>query len=131
MSGREPTDPRDDLVRYVQKLLIAVAVGADALETILVNLLDNALHHAGPAPTVTIGLSRDGGTAVLTVADNGPGIDPESQSKLFEPYFTTKSKGTGLGLTNTQNIILNHNGHIALESEKGKGAAFTITLDFA
>jgi signal transduction histidine kinase len=58
-------------------------------------------------------------------------MDAESQSKLFEPYFTTKTKGTGLGLTNTQNIILNHNGHISLESVKGRGTSFMITLDFA
>jgi signal transduction histidine kinase len=67
----------------------------------------------------------------VVITDNGPGIDKESMPKLFEPYYTTKPKGSGLGLTNTQNIILNHNGHIGIESEKGKGAAFTILLDFA
>ena len=46
---------------------------------------------------------------MVAITDNGPGIDEESLSKIFEPYFTNKLKGTGLGLTNTQNIILNHN----------------------
>jgi signal transduction histidine kinase len=55
----------------------------------------------------------------------------ESQPRIFEPYFTNKSKGTGLGLTNTQNIILNHNGQIAFESKKGEGTTFTIQLNFA
>jgi len=50
---------------------------------------------------------------------------------VFEPYFTNKPKGTGLGLTNTQNIILNHNGQIGFESKKGAGTTFTIHLCFA
>jgi signal transduction histidine kinase len=68
---------------------------------------------------------------VVSITDNGPGIDEESLSRIFEPYFTNKQKGTGLGLTNTQNIILNHKGHIAFESRKGVGTTFTIQLDFA
>ena len=74
--------------------------------------------------------SRDN-KCVISITDNGPGIDEESLSKVFEPYFTSKTKGTGLGLTNTQNIILNHNGHISLESKKGEGTTFTIQLAFA
>jgi signal transduction histidine kinase len=74
--------------------------------------------------------SRDN-KCVISITDNGPGIDEESLSKVFEPYFTSKTKGTGLGLTNTQNIILNHNGHIGLESKKGEGTTFTIQLAFA
>ena len=51
--------------------------------------------------------------------------------RLFEPYFTTKEKGTGLGLTNTQNIILSHNASISAESMPGKGTSFTISFAFA
>lgn len=68
---------------------------------------------------------------VIVISDNGPGIPEESQSRIFEPYFTNKPKGTGLGLTNTQNIILNHKGQIAVESKKGEGTTFTIQLNFA
>jgi signal transduction histidine kinase len=109
-----------------------VAVDVERIKIAFLNIIVNAVEAMEPGRGILqlrTG-SRDD-KCVVTITDNGPGIDPESQSKLFEPYFTTKSKGTGLGLTNTQNIILNHNGHIALESEKGKGAAFTITLDFA
>jgi signal transduction histidine kinase len=56
---------------------------------------------------------------------------PESLAKLFEPYFTSKASGSGLGLTNTQNIILNHNGNIRVESELGKGTQFIISLNFS
>lgn len=68
------------------------------------------------------------GKCVVVIADNGKGMDKESVSKLFEPYFTTKENGTGLGLTNTHNIILNHKGSVYAESEPGKGTKFTIVL---
>jgi len=67
---------------------------------------------------------------VVEISDNGIGMDAIALSKLFEPYFTTKQKGNGLGLTNTQNIILNHKGNIMVESIPGKGSTFTISFFF-
>ena len=55
-------------------------------------------------------------------------MDKDALSRLFEPYFTSKPNGNGLGLTNTQNIILNHKGDIIVKSEKGAGTTFIITL---
>ena len=60
--------------------------------------------------------------------DNGIGMNEEIITKLFEPFFSNKDNGNGLGLTNTQNIILNHKGKIDVESEEGKGTRFIITL---
>jgi signal transduction histidine kinase len=68
---------------------------------------------------------------IIKIADNGKGIDKESLSKLFEPYFTNKSKGTGLGLTNTQNIIFTHNGQITADSKLGAGTTFIVMLNYA
>jgi len=65
---------------------------------------------------------------VVTITDNGAGMNKESLSKLFEPYFTTKEKGTGLGLTNVQNIILSHNANIYAESTEGTGTSFIISF---
>ena len=67
----------------------------------------------------------------VEISDNGAGISKDALGKIFEPYFTGKSKGTGLGLTSTQNIIFNHQGTIDVESEEGKGSTFIITLNFA
>ena len=67
----------------------------------------------------------------IIIIDNGHGMDDESLSKLFEPYFTNKPNGNGLGLTNTQNIILNHKGDITVQSKRNEGTSFIITLDFA
>ena len=80
---------------------------------------------------LTLETKAENGKCIVIISDNGFGMDAETLSKLFEPYFTSKEKGNGLGLTNTQNIILNHRGTIKVESEVGKGTSFIITLDFA
>ncbi len=65
---------------------------------------------------------------VIEFIDNGSGMDEETSQKLFEPYFTSKAKGNGLGLTHTQNIIINHKGNIQVSSQPGEGTTFTIIL---
>ena len=67
-------------------------------------------------------------TAVLHVIDTGPGIDTEAARRIFEPYFTTKSGGTGLGLPTARRIIEAHGGRIKLHTEPGRGTDFQITL---
>ncbi|HTI12563.1 MAG TPA: CHASE3 domain-containing protein [Puia sp.] len=108
-----------------------IAVDVERMRIAFLNIIVNAIEAMEPGKGILQlkTLSRDH-KCVVVITDNGPGIDKESQSKLFEAYFTTKTKGTGLGLTNTQNIILNHSGHISMESEPGIGTSFTITLDF-
>lgn len=64
----------------------------------------------------------------IEISDNGIGISKEKLDHLFEPYFTSKANGSGLGLTNTQNIIFSHKGSIRVESEEGKGTRFCIKL---
>lgn len=75
---------------------------------------------------VTTDISEEG--VQLIIADSGHGIPPEYINKIFEPYFTTKENGTGLGLTLTYKIIKEHNGDISVISEPGKGTKFIITL---
>ena len=65
---------------------------------------------------------------ILYVSDTGVGIPPENLPHIFDAYFTTKRGGTGLGLPTTRRIIEEHNGHIAVESEPGKGTSFRIDL---
>ena len=68
------------------------------------------------------------GRVFIRISDNGSGIPPQNLAKLFEPFFTNKTKGTGLGLTATQNIILQHQGTIAVESKLGEGTSFLISF---
>jgi signal transduction histidine kinase/ActR/RegA family two-component response regulator len=67
----------------------------------------------------------------LIIADNGPGIPAEQLSRIFEPYFTTKPQGSGLGLATVHSIVKRHKGHIAVESERGRGTKFRIWLPAA
>ena len=64
---------------------------------------------------------KQGDKCIIEIIDNGTGMDEETVQKLFEPYFTSKLKGNGLGLTNTQNIILNHRGGITVQANRGLG----------
>jgi len=108
-----------------------IAVDVERMRIAFLNLIVNAIEAMEPGKGILqLKTLSTNGKCMVVITDNGPGIDAASQSKLFEAYFTTKSGGTGLGLTNTQNIILNHKGYINMESEVGKGTTFSITLDF-
>ena len=103
----------------------------EKIKIAFLNIIVNAVESM-PAERGLLRLKTQGkeNRCVITISDNGSGMDKETVSKLFEPYFTNKAKGNGLGLTNTQNIILNHKGTIEVDSELGKGTSFIITLNF-
>jgi signal transduction histidine kinase len=65
---------------------------------------------------------------ILQITDSGVGISKENLTTIFQPYFSTKEKGTGIGLSIAYRIISDHKGKIEVESEVGKGTTFTITL---
>jgi len=120
------------VIKYYSNDICDIAADVERIKIAFLNLIVNAIEAMEPGKGILqLRTATRDNKCVVTITDNGPGIDTDSQSRIFEPYFTTKTKGTGLGLTNTQNIILNHNGHISLDSDKGKGTTFTITLDFA
>ena len=102
-----------------------------ALERVLINLLTNAqeaMQQGGDVEIVTGQLPDEPGWLHVTVADSGPGIAPDSLSKLFDMDYTTKSKGSGLGLWLSRRIIQEHQGKIQVQSELGRGTTFTIKL---
>jgi signal transduction histidine kinase len=120
------------VVKHYLENICDIAVDVEKMKIAFLNIVVNAIEamEQGAGILQLQTMTREN-KCVVTITDNGGGLDEESMSKVFEPYFTSKTKGTGLGLTNTQNIILNHNGHISLESKKGEGTTFTIQLDFA
>ena len=79
-----------------------------------------------PLPAAITSLAN--GHIVVRVKDDGAGIKPESAGRLFQPYFTTKKHGTGLGLFVIRRIVEHHGGSVAVESEPGKGATFRVSL---
>jgi two-component system, sporulation sensor kinase E len=98
------------------------------IRQILINLIKNAMHAMtrGGILTIETGV-RDAGVWV-SVSDTGHGIPQDQINRIFEPYFSTKEKGTGLGLMLVQRIIQDHRGRIELESPPGKGTTFRIWL---
>ena len=77
---------------------------------------------------IMVDLAQTSGFIHLKVTDNGKGMDDEEKERIFTPYYTTKKKGTGLGLFIAQKIIKDHNGVIEVSSEQNKGTVFDIKL---
>ena len=103
----------------------------DALRRALINLIDNGLaacRQQREPERVSLVVERLPAGARLVVSDRGAGIAPQNLARIFEPDFTTKSDGMGLGLAIVENIIIGHGGVISVRSEPGHGAAFTVDL---
>ncbi len=107
-----------------------VSVDKERIKVAFLNIIINALEamENKKGSILTLETKVEGDIRRIIISDNGPGMDNEALNRVFEPYFTSKPKGNGLGLTNTQKVILNHKGEISVESSKGKGTSFTITL---
>ena len=107
-----------------------LSVDKEKMKVALLNIIVNAIEAMENGKGILqLSTREQENKCIIEIRDNGKGMDEEVRQKLFEPYFTSKLKGNGLGLTNTQNIILNHNGNIRVYSEPGNGSLFVITLD--
>jgi signal transduction histidine kinase len=100
------------------------------IEQVFINLLLNSLHAVDDKGLVTVKSTVDEGNRKIQVevADNGCGISKENMEKIFEPFFSTKANGTGLGLAVSYGIVANHKGDIRVSSEPGRGACFIVEL---
>ncbi|AHF14353.1 histidine kinase [Niabella soli DSM 19437] len=110
--------------------LCDVMVDKERIRLAFLNIIVNAIEamdEGGGILELTTLKQED--KCIVEVRDNGKGMDEDTLQNLFEPYFTSKSKGNGLGLTHTQNIILNHKGSIKVLSEPERGSRFIISLN--
>jgi len=98
------------------------------LKQILINLAQNAIAATEEGGKINISTLIKNDSVLLCFADSGIGMDKETQNRIFEPYYTTKVTGTGLGLTMVYKIIKEFGGNIDVKSEVGKGTIFTISL---
>ena len=100
------------------------------LEEVVLNILTNAIDASHPDCHIDIAAAVSGKMIKMTIADAGAGIDPDNLSRIFDPFYTTKSpgQGTGLGLYVAYQIINDHHGEISLSSEPGKGTTVTVLL---
>lgn len=106
----------------------------EAMASVLVNLLSNAMKFSPERKEVTVRLFRNDGNAVLQVADKGIGVPPKDLSKIFKRFYRSRhevvseTRGSGLGLTLVKHITEAHGGNVEVESEPGKGSVFSIIL---
>lgn len=105
-----------------------IVTDAERLRQTMINVLANAQDAGGTAGTVTLSTAPSEGGAVIAISDTGPGIPLEALPRIFDPYFTTKRTGTGIGLAIARNIVDGLGGRIAAESEAGAGTRITIVL---
>jgi polar amino acid transport system substrate-binding protein len=99
------------------------------LQRVVVNLLFNAIEAIGAQPgVITVHTEADAEQVRVWVEDNGPGISPEQQAHLFQPYYTTKTNGLGLGLYSASQIASQHGGSLQVESQPGVRTRFTLVV---
>ena len=131
---------RDRIDRSQVQLLREVDCDGDMegdpekLRRVVINLLGNALdaleEAEAPQPMIEVGVGENlaGSEVWIRIKDNGPGIDEDTQSKMFRPFFTSKANGTGLGLAISRKLVDAHGGTIELHSAPGVGTEFVLTF---
>jgi two-component system nitrogen regulation sensor histidine kinase NtrY len=119
-----------DLILDLDQDLPPLNFDREQLKRVFVNLFDNAIQAMNQKGRLWVTTKYDTKRkrAVVTVADEGSGIAPEDQERLFVPYFTRKKTGTGLGLAIVRRIITDHDGQIQAGNNHPKGAVFTFDL---
>jgi two-component system sensor kinase FixL len=105
-----------------------VTADAELLKIVFQNLFINAAHAVQGDGVIRAAVARTDGLCRVTIADNGPGIPPEVRAKLFRPFFTTKARGTGLGLSTAKRLVEAHGGTIQVECPPSGGTTVTINL---
>jgi signal transduction histidine kinase len=118
------------VIKHYDKNICELSLDKEKMKLAFLNIIVNAVEAMKNDDGVLVlrtFAAKD--KCVIEFTDNGSGMDDETQQRLFEPFFTSKMKGTGLGLTHTQNIIINHKGNISVRSRVGQGSTFIVTLN--
>jgi signal transduction histidine kinase len=127
-------DPDPRIRLDLDESIPGVVTDAERLRTALVNILANARHAALASPRpepVLVRTRRDNSHVTVTIQDHGVGITPEDMARIFDPYFTTRRAGTGLGLPIAKNIIEGLGGALSVSSQPGEGTEISIDLPLA
>ena len=123
-----PIPENIELTKKVDAGLPEAEIDTDQIHQVLVNVIMNAVQAMPEGGKLTIGAKQEDKFLEVEISDTGYGIPQETIDKIFDPLFTTKAKGIGLGLAVCKAIIDRHDGHTAVKSKVGKGTTFTIKL---
>lgn len=115
----------NDLHLSLPNIPLRLIADKEQIEQVLINLIRNARENEATQITLSAGITP-GNHLFLRVSDNGTGIDPEVQERIFIPFFTTKPTGSGIGLTISRQIMHQHHGSITVQSKVGEGSTFTL-----
>lgn len=115
-------------VRFYPGGVGLVPIDWDHLQAAVVNLLRNAGESMPAGGEILVSSVRDGDDVLVRVTDTGAGIPADVQGRIFDPYFSTKKAGTGLGLPTVRRVVEEHGGTLTFTSEVGKGTQFTLRL---
>jgi two-component system sensor histidine kinase HydH len=107
---------------------VRIEADPDMLLQVLLNLIGNSIHATPEGGKITVSVKRSGETVRIEVKDTGRGMTESERDKMFNPFFTTRKKGTGLGLAVSHQIVEQHDGHFETESSPGKGTTITVVL---
>ncbi len=121
-------DPDLRIVIQSEKKGLSVSGDRSQLKQVLLNLARNGAEAMEGRGTLLLSVRRDERTAAITIADEGPGIDPDEVARIFEPFYTTKDTGVGMGLAVCQRIITAHDGVISVASREGGGTSMIVRL---
>lgn len=125
----ELSEHRIAIVRHLEEFLPKLRIDENLLKQALLNIIKNAMNAMeAEGGKLAVSTKLSGNNVVLSISDTGEGMDETTMAKIFEPYFTTKDSGSGLGLTMVFKVIKEHQGEISVSSKKGEGTTFTVTL---
>ena len=131
MFAREQATTRDIEIDFIsQDSLPPVEHDPAQIHQVLLNMLLNAIQAVSHNGQIVVTLEPRDDYAAISIADNGPGIPPDTLKNIFRPFFTTKGHGTGLGLSLARRIVEDHAGRIEVTSAPGEGTTFVVLLPY-
>ena len=124
-------DPGRVEVIHTPQAAMKALVASDRIIQLLLNLLKNGIQAMPDGGKLRVELKDTKSAAIIKICDSGVGISPESLPHIFDPFWTSKAKGTGLGLALCKKVAQEHGGSLTVESTVGGGTTFTVTLPLA
>ena len=116
------------LVEKLEIMSVYVKIDTEEIKQAIRNLLANAVEAMQNQGTLTVGVKTGKDMVCIYVSDTGPGVPEDLRHKIFAPFFTTKARGTGLGLAVVGKAVNRHQGKLFITSEEGKGSCFQMYL---
>jgi two-component system NtrC family sensor kinase len=128
LAGKQLQQNNVSVTWQVDEDLPPILAAGDQVKQVFLNLVLNAAEAMPGGGELTIHGAQSAADIIITFSDTGPGIAPEDMAQIFEPFFSTKSTGTGIGLAVSREIVTNHGGILQAQNHPQKGAIFTVTL---